>query len=198
MIRQITGTVAYVAEHYIVIDVHGVGYQLHTSIGPKLTLDQTVTLHTYLAVRENALELYGFQSLDELELFMLLLELPKIGPKSAAQIMAQADVDLLRLSVLSDDPVHLSKLSGIGAKTAEKIVQGLKDKFEHYAGAYEHAHDAAGSVHGTVTSDAIDALVALGYPQADARRTIHTVQKEHPTHSDANQLVKEALKMLNS
>lgn len=196
MIRRISGTVVDCAEQFIVVDVNGVGYLLYTPNATSYTLDKDVTLYTHLAVRENILDLYGFATRDELELFELLLGLPKIGPKSALQILSQADMDLIKTAVINDDPAHLSKLSGIGKKTAEKIVQGLADSFESYAGAYtQSSQQTAATTH---TNDAIDALISLGYPQSDARKVVQQVVAENTKLETANDLVKEALKILSS
>ena len=184
---MLTGTIADVRVSEVVIDVGGVGYlvALQVGRGGELALGAKLSLHTYLAVREDALDLYGFFSRDDLEMFELLIELPKIGPKSALQILSQADVELLKKAVASEDPVYLSKMSGIGKKTAEKIVLGLKDKFE----GMEHV---GGTQQGT--SDVIDALVTLGYSQKEAR---DAVQKLSPEVTDTNARVKEALRSLS-
>lgn len=187
---MISGTLLQILPQGVVVDVAGVGYLVATPYTSNPTIGEKLTLHTYLAVRETALDLYGFQEQDELELFELLLTLPKIGPKSALQILAQANLPLLKTAILNNDPEHLSKMSGIGKKTAEKIVTGLKDRFTDIAVAEHQAEN-------THTTDAIDALVALGYPQSDARKIIQQQQNTHP-HFSTNDLVREALKMLGS
>jgi len=193
MIRHIRGTVADITEGQVVVDVSGIGYLIHTAATPEhFTLEEEVTFHTYMAVQERALDLYGFLTRDELELFTLLLSLPKVGPKSAIQILQKADVELLKNSVLNNDASHLSKMSGIGKKTAEKIVVGLKEKFEDFAGSY-NTSSGTDAILPPYTVDAIDALIALGYPQADARKAI---QQLPSTVTTANQAVKEALKEL--
>ena len=193
MIRHIRGVIADITESQVVIDVQGVGYLVHVHVTPEhFTLDTELKLHTYMAVQERAQDLYGFSTRDELELFTLLLSIPKVGPKSAMQIMQKADSELLKSSVLSEDASHLSKMSGIGKKTAEKIVLGLKDKFEHFAGVYTTEAGAEAPLP-PYTVDAIDALIALGYPQSDARKAIQTLPS---TVSNANEAVREALKEL--
>jgi Holliday junction DNA helicase RuvA len=193
MIRHINGTIADITEGQVVIDVHGIGYLVYVGVSPEhFTLEQEIKLHTYMAVQERAQDLYGFQSRDELELFTILLTIPKVGPKSAMQIMQKADVELLKTSVLSEDPSHLSKMSGIGKKTAEKIVLGLKDKFENFAGAYVNSSGEETPLP-PYTVDAVDALIALGYPQSDARKAI---QQLPDTVTTANEAVREALKEL--
>ena len=142
-------------------------------------------LHTHLAVRENALDLYGFRTTEELEMFELLIELPGIGPKSALQIMSQADVPLLRKAALSGDAGYLSKISGIGKKSAEKIVTGLRDKLG--------ASDIGMADYSQIDHDVIDALITLGYSQKDSRDAL---QKMSADVVDTNARIKAALKLL--
>lgn len=198
MIRQLSGTIAGHTANSVVVDVHGVGYLVYTSVpGIQFEIGSKITLHTYLAVRETALDLYGFQLLDELEIFELLLKLPKIGPKSAAQILSQADITLLKEAVLQNDPTYLSKMSGIGKKSAEKIVAGLKEKFEaldiEIVGT--GTPGATGVGQSDFASDTIDALIALGYPPNDARRAVNQLSA---TVTNANDAVREALKFLSN
>ncbi len=187
MIRQLRGSIAHIDIGTLVLDIGGVGYQVAVSAQPKAKLGDEITLHTHLAVRETALDLYGFETRDELEIFELLLTIPKIGPKSALQVLSQADIELLKQAVLTNDASYLSKLSGIGKKTAEKIVSELSDSFSERfdtAGAY--------GASGTDTNDVIDALVALGYPLSDVRGAI----KELPEDISPGEAVKQALRYL--
>lgn len=198
MIRQLSGIVAGHATNSVVIDVHGVGYLVYTSsLGTQFKIGSEITLHTYLAVRETALDLYGFQLLDELEIFELLISLPKIGPKSASQILSQADISLLKEAVRNEDPTYLSKMSGIGKKSAEKIVAGLKEKFETSSigivGSEES--DTVSAEQADLASDTIDALIALGYTPNDARKAIAGLP---PDITSANEAVREALKFLST
>ena len=194
MIRHISGTIIDAAPDSVVLDVRGVGYLVYTAIdGTSLDRSVPVSFWTYQAVRETALDLYGFGTRDELEIFELLLTLPKIGPKSAISIMAQADIALLKKAVLSDDPTYLSKMSGIGKKSAEKIVAGLKDKFDDLDGFVGDNNEEQPTT--THQADAIDALVSLGYPQADARRAVQSLPADI---TDPSTAVREALKLLST
>ncbi len=187
-----TGTVMEIGENFLVIDVRGLGYQVFTPRATRFTFGDAATLHTHLAVRENALDLYGFTDQDDLWLFERLIDLPKIGPKSALQIMTQADSDMIREATISNDPARLSKMSGIGKKSAEKIVAGLKDKFE--------GHVSTGMTDVTPTNEAtdtIDALIALGYPPSEARRVVLEVLTEHPDPVSASEIVKISLRRLS-
>lgn len=188
MIAKLTGEVVDVGLASIVLQVGGVGYLVAITNGSGFKLGTTISIHTYLAVRENALDLYGFNTRDELAMFHELIKLPKIGPKTAMQILSQADLETLKKSVQTNDPVYLSKMSGIGKKSAEKIVTGLKDIFDDGAFLGE-------SSHGNQTdSDVIDALIALGYSQRDA---IQAVQKIPPEIVDTNARIKNALKYID-
>ena len=193
MIRKIRGTVVDRGTTYVVLDVNGIGYLVYTSkVGTNFEVDSEVSLWTHLAVRENALDLYGFLTHEELEIFELLLTLPKIGPKSAIQILSQADIELLKKAVLSEDPTYLSKMSGIGKKSAEKIVVGLKDKFEDMVGATEGGAYGAGI--DSHISDTVDALIALGYTSSDARNAVKKLPGDIKNTNDA---IREALRQLS-
>ena len=194
MIRRLTGTIVHTEITSVVLDVAGVGYLIHTSKpGIDFKLESQQTFWTYLAVRETALDLYGFVIHDELEIFELLLGLQKIGPKSAAQILAQADLPLLKQAVAQDDAIYLSKMSGIGKKTAEKIVAGLREPFE----ARGYGVNAAGQPHfepSTWQQETIDALITLGYPQKDARDAVQALPAEI---GDTSAALKAALRDLS-
>jgi Holliday junction DNA helicase RuvA len=196
MIRQIRGIAVDTHPTHVVLDVHGVGYLVYTTAKTGVAFGEETTLHTYLAVRETALDLYGFTTKDELSFFELLLTLPKVGPKTAMQILSQADIALLQNSIISQDANHLSKMSGMSKKTAEKIVLGLKDKFEEAL----YTHDENGVTHSSektsFMSDTIDALITLGYPQSDARKVVQQLIVEKPEITKANDAIKEALKLL--
>ncbi len=187
MIRILSGTILEGNMGSVVLDVHGVGYLIHiqSGHGEKLLLGERLSLHTHLAVREDSLTLYGFFNRDDLALFEHLIDLPKIGPKSALQILSQASAELIKKSVASGDPEHLHKMSGMGRKTAEKIVQGLKDIFDTQlaVGSYERGD-----------SDVIDALTTLGYSQKEARDVVGRLSAEA---TDTNARVKEALRLLS-
>lgn len=196
MIRHITGTVTDVHPTHVVVDVQGIGYLLFISTRTVCMPGTKTKLYTHLAVRENALDLYGFPNPEELSLFELLLTLPKIGPKSALQILSQADSELLRTCIANDDAAQLSKLSGMSKKTAEKIVLGLKDAFEDSAYTYAPKTEAQSDTQNALMHDAIDALISLGYPHADARKAIQQLAAQKPPIANVNDAIKEALKML--
>lgn len=190
MIRLVSGDVTSVTGSGVVVLVGGLGYLVHTSKKAALLPGDTTTLHTYLAVRETALDLYGFLTDIELQCFELLLTIPKIGPKSAMQILDAADVTLIIEAVNLGDAAHLTKLSGIGKKTAEKIVTELKDKIEvltFVTGAI--TPDA----HTEAYNDAFDTLLTLGYNPVNVRRVLEELGQGESTST----LVKQALQKLS-
>lgn len=168
----------------ILLDVNGVGYKVFTHIGD---LEQRkapeLELFTYLAVRENALDLYGFTTKEELDFFELLLTVSGIGPKSAMAILSVASITTLKTAISTEDSSHLTKVSGIGKKNAEKIVLELKDKIGTYVfdGKLE-SHDG----------DAIEALKALGYSERESREAL-----KKATGETTEEKVRAALKNLN-
>jgi Holliday junction DNA helicase RuvA len=192
VIRSLTGTIKDIGENEIVVDVRGVGYVVAT---PTLTNDYqegaSVHLHTYLAVRETAMDLYGFPDKTELEMFQLLLGIPKVGPKSALQIMTQATPALLAEAAEKNDGSYLHKLSGIGKKTAENIVEFLHKKLDSLPHTVSSQAETT-SLNQTQT-DAMDALVSLGYDANTAREVILEIAEEGAT---VNSLITKALKQI--
>lgn len=186
---MISGVLAHVEPQRVVVDVGGVGYLIHTTSTESTgRVGQAVSFHTYLAVRETALDLYGFSDIRARETFELLLTIPKIGPKSALQVLEAASVSLLQEAVQLQDAGHLSKLSGIGKKTAENIVLGLKDKLEVTIG--DQTRTALPQ--SAAVQDAFDALLALGYTAPDIR----TALEKAPEDTDAQALVRFGLREL--
>jgi Holliday junction DNA helicase RuvA len=190
MIRSLTGTIDDVGENWLVVNVHGVGYLVGCpTLQNHFTEGSTVTLHTYLAVRETALDLYGFPEKAELAMFELLLNIPKVGPKSALQILCQATPTLLVEAAQKNDGVYLHKLSGIGKKTAENIVQYLHSKLDILPTSISSPVDHLTNIQ----TDAIDVLVSLGYDMSTARETILEISVADST---VNTLVTQALKQI--
>lgn len=183
---MLEGTVVLVEEQEVTVDVRGVGYLVRTISSTTPHIGQSIRFFTYLAVRETALDLYGFVDRRSLELFELLLTVPKIGPKSALQVLEQASPDLLQEAVALEDPGHLSKLSGIGKKTAENITQGLKGKLELPTSAIEKGSGIR------INNDAFDALVTLGYSPQSVRDALQSVDQSADTQTQ----IKEVLRQL--
>ena len=188
MISRIEGNIALVTEKFIVIDVSGVGYKVNVSpeVIVKSKKGSRVSFWTHLAVRENALDLYGFETIDELNFFEMLIDISGIGPKSALGIIGTESIDTLKKAIASGDTSYLTKVSGIGKKTAEKIIIELRDKL------VAHKEEAGGTTLRT-ESDALEALKSLGYSNSEAREALRKVSSEK---IDTSARVKEALKIL--
>jgi Holliday junction DNA helicase RuvA len=187
MIGYLEGTVAAVRRGFAIVSAGGVGYKVFATREclARLKPAEEAALWTHLAVREAVLDLYGFSTEEELRLFELLLTVSGIGPKSALAILDIATVETMRSAIGGGNAGYLTKVSGIGRKTAEKIVLELKDK----VGAA--AEGSAASLHGE--EEALEAMRALGYSQAEARDALRTVPPEIERASDR---LREALRML--
>ena len=200
MYAYIKGTIEYIADEYVVMDNHGIGYRIFVP-GNALTSLRTgeeQTLYTHFAVREDALQLYGFLSQDDLDLFRKLLGVSGVGPKGALGILSVMNADDLRFAILSDDAAAISRAPGIGKKTAQKVILELKDKldlldaFEKKAANTELA--AAGEA-GSAQADAVMALTALGYGNTEAMKAVRKAASENDA-ADAETLIKMALKLM--
>lgn len=187
MIARLSGKVTYKGIHHIIIDVGGVGYQVYltaTAMGIAPAEGEEYSCFTYLAVRENAMDLYGFENQAELEFFELLLTVSGIGPKSAMGILSVAPVDLLKKAIGSGEAAHLTQVSGIGKKTAEKIVVELKDKLGAGEGSEGFSSEDA---------DALEALQSLGYSLSEARDALQNIPSDA---GDTKEKLSAALRFL--
>ena len=187
MIGHLKGTLLHQDLKSIILDVSGVGYKIFTNTAIlESKKEQILEFWTYLAVRENALDLYGFKTKEELNFFELLVSsVSGIGPKSAMGIMSVASLANLRHAIATGDTSHLTKVSGVGKKNAEKIVLELKDKLEGLS------TDMSSTISGDV--DALEALKALGYGEREAREAL----KKTSDIKDTGEKVKKALKLLS-
>ena len=190
MIARIEGTIVHMTEKFIVVDVSGVGYKafVTTDTIASCRTDDTISLWTYMAVRENSLDLYGFPTISEMSFFELLLDVSGIGPKSALSILTVAPIDILKKAIATGDTSYLNKVSGIGKKTAEKIVIELRDKLK----AFKDEDGTPSTLR--AESDVIEALKALGYSQNEARDALKEVSA---SIEGTNARIKEALKILS-
>jgi holliday junction DNA helicase RuvA len=187
MIAKIKGKIAYLRDHYAVVDVAGVGYKIFITdfaMGKMAGLEE-VELFTYTHVREDILALYGFLTLDELEMFELLISISGIGPKAGLGILTIADPKTIRTAIVTEDSSILTRVSGVGKKTAERVILELKNKIAELPG------DDQGMAR--ADSEAIEALVSLGYSGAQAREALKTVPE---SVKDVSERVRTALKGL--
>ena len=200
MIAFVRGTAVDMTENSVIVEAGGIGYEIYMT-GTDLSqihMGEEVKIHTYFNVREDAMQLYGFRSKDDLQMFRLLLGVNGVGPKAAVGVLAGITADELRFAILSDDVKTLSKAPGIGKKTAQKLILELKDKMK-LEDAFElklvHEQEKAVAGLGEISDgrqEAVEALVALGYSSTDALRAVRKVTDVAP--DDVEGLLKAALK----
>ncbi|MDO8592700.1 MAG: Holliday junction branch migration protein RuvA [bacterium] len=190
MISYIKGKIIHKGAGFAVAEVNSIGYQIFVSplFYADLPLGLEVEFYTHQYVREDALNLFGFKSLAELELFELLLSVSGIGPRSALGVLSIAGAADIKESIARGDPALLTKVSGIGRKTAERVVLELREKIGKLVGG---DGKTAGSQLGS--SDEIDALMALGYSLAQAREALNGVDNKL---TDSGERIRQALKRL--
>ncbi len=202
MIQFIRGKLVSVEEDRAIVDVNGVGYGIFMSLQSLSLMPQTgseVQLHTYLNVKEVYIQLFGFLTRDDLMIFRLLIGVNGIGPKGGQAILSVLSPDDLRFAVLAGDVKAISAAPGIGKKTAEKLILELRDKLK-IEDALEHkvsetvdsGRTGKGADH--VQSEAVQALVALGYGSTEALRAVKQVPSDEGT--DVESVLKAALKIL--
>ncbi len=194
MFAYIKGKLAIKSTDYVVIDVGGVGYKIFapTSTINKLgEIGSEAMVHTHYHVREDNISLYGFATAEELRMFELLIGVSGVGAKSANTILANISPSKFALSVITNDVKELTKLPGIGAKSAQRIILELKDKLktEESVSANEVFTDNF-QVGNDTLSEAVSALQVLGYPQRDAQKAVSSVNAEGLS---VEEIIKKAL-----
>ena len=202
MIASVKGKLEGVTTDSVIIDVNGMGVEVivpNNVIGRLPKQDEAIKLHTYLHIREDAMQLFGFLEKEDLDFFKLLITVNGIGPKAAIAILSSMSTDVLTFAILSEDIKTIEKAQGIGAKTAKKLVLELKDKVGVInAKAVELRSDSSPFISLTIGSaikeEASQVLEALGYSRTEAMKAITAIEiTEEMTSED---LVKSALKNL--
>lgn len=200
MIQYIRGELATLEEDRIIVDVGGIGYGIFMSVQSMSSLPPVgseVRIYTYLNVKEDAMQLFGFLTRDDLSVFKLLIGVNGIGPKGGQAVLSVLSPDDLRFAVLSNDVKAISAAPGIGKKTAEKVILELKDKLS-LEDALDHAVSGQSDNHsvqnggGEVQSEAVQALVALGYGSTEALKAVKQIEISEDT--DVETVLKKALK----
>lgn len=187
MIALLTGKVVGLKGSSVILDVHGVGYRVMVStyaLG-KLAGQDEVTLHIHTHVREDQFSLFGFLEEDELNVFELLISVSGVGPKMALGILSIADTNTIRAAVVERDPTILTRISGVGKKTAEKIIVELQNKVT--------AAEVTGRASISADQDAIEGLMALGYSASQAREVLKDIPSDITTPGER---IRYALKSL--
>jgi Holliday junction DNA helicase RuvA len=172
MIGKIRGKIEAVKENYVIVDVHDVGYKINMNgySLAKIAGKETVEIFIHTHVREDALALFGFLSEEELEMFELLISISGIGPKVALGILSIASPKTIKTAIVNEDPSILTKVSGIGKKTAGRVILELKNKVGTIS---QDDKDET-----TDDSNAIEALMTMGYSPLEAREALKAVSAD--------------------
>ena len=196
MIYQITGQVILKEQDFVVLDLNGFGLKIISSMNTinNLSLNVTATLMTYLHVREDILDLYGFYSKIEKQIFLLLIGINGIGPKLAITIISNIDPEIFKKNIINSDIEALVAIPGIGTKTAKRIIIELKDKFTNNDD-FSTLDDHNNSI---LYTDSLKGLLSLGYKSIEVRSVLNNLLKNDDFNGDIEKIIKEALKELNS
>jgi len=197
MYEYIKGNIEYISQDYLVIDNNGIGYKIFTSSNTLTNIktnENNTKIFTYLHVREDDMSLYGFMTKEEIDIFKLLLTVSKIGPKVGLSIMSTISPSQFALSLASEDVSVLSKASGVGSKTAKRIILELKDKFKNTITNIES--DIVSEINGSNNDveEAITALLTLGYTKTEIDSVI---KKVNLNDYKVEELIKVALRELS-
>lgn len=187
MIAEIQGRIASVKANSVVVMVGGIGYQVLISAytAGKIVLEEEAHFYTYTHVREDALQLFGFLDPTELEMFELLISISGVGPKVGLSILAIADPKTIRTAVVNRDPSILTNVSGVGKKTAERIIIELQNKVSNI-----DIHESGAALAG---QEALEALTSLGYSVSQAREALKAVPEDV---TDISTRIRKALQQL--
>ena len=191
MIAYLKGEIIHTTDKFIILNTGNIGYKVSVTPGAILRCEEgkEISLFIYTAVRENSIDLFGFINKEELSFFELLLDVSGIGPRSALSIIGLAPIETVKSAIATGDIAYLNKVSGIGKKTAEKIIIELRDKLQNYKNI-----DGASSAL-REEGDIIEALKSLGYSQNEARDALKQVPA---TTEGANARIKEALRIISN
>lgn len=197
MIAYIKGELAGVFDNYIVIENNGIGYKIYVSsryIEHSPSLHSETKVYTYMHVREDDISIYGFDSIEEREIFEILIGISGVGPKAAMSILSALSVHELKLAVVSEDVKVLTRANGIGAKGASRIILELKDKLkmEDMIDAAYNESISVNNVRADVQSDVVKALISLGYSSQEASNAIKKVDNREGMSDE--DLLKAALR----
>ena len=192
MISYIKGEVVKKGIDYLILENNNIGYYISTSLSTlnKVSEKERAVLLTYMHIREDLIALYGFLSSDEIDLFKKLITVNGIGPKAGLSVLSTYETNTVKEIILKEDAVRLSKVPGIGKKTASKIILELKDK----VGSQEELQGGEISPISNEMYDVSDALTALGFSPAEIKRTLESMDLSEKTEND---IIKEALKNMN-
>ncbi len=191
MIAHVSGVVAEKFANSVIVDVHGVGYEIQVPLGDyeQAMLHDEVKFYTYHHIREQSQDLFGFSSLAAKKLFELLITVQGIGPKAALSILSLGDSETVRNAIANSDTAYISKASGVGKKSAERVVVDLHDKVGL---ALRNNNDVLGNSQlVTANDEALEALMALGYSLNDATQALEGVSTDLSTADRVTEALKQ-------
>lgn len=200
MISYIRGELISIEEEKVIVDVGGVGFGIFMpgqAMNMLPAIGEEVKLHTFMNVREDAMQLFGFLTRDDLKVFKLLIGVSGIGPKGGLSILSHLSPDELRFAVMAHDVKAISGAPGIGKKTAEKLIIELKDKLsieEVLERGEASESNAVSGISNQIQTEAVQALVALGYGNAEALKAVKKVDVNDET--TVEDVLKQALKFI--
>lgn len=200
MIARLTGKLIHKSVDYLIIDVNGVGYQLFVPLSTYYKLPEPideVSLNTYLHVREDALILYGFHSIDEKNIFLKLISISGIGPRLAMSILSGISSSDLVNAVELQDVTKLVVIPGVGKKTAQRIALELKDKLKHLEHAKEVKTIGIGYEDIKMREDVLSALINLGYKKNLAENALNIALREHKDEKSLEKILKITLNIIS-
>jgi Holliday junction DNA helicase RuvA len=195
MIAFLKGKLVQREPTFVVVDVQGVGYQLHISLQTfsDIKEQENVMLYTHLNIREDAHVLFGFSSLAEKKLFQQLISVNGVGPSTAIVMLSYLNSNELKTAIVREDAASLQAIKGIGGKTAQRVIIELRDKLKKET--WEESQPAISlGPHNTMRNEALSALLTLGLPRAAAEKSVDTVLKKSGNTITLEDLVKQALK----
>lgn len=199
MIASLTGRLAFKAPTYLVLDVHGVGYEVFIPLSTYYglpTLSESISLSIHTHVREDAIQLFGFLMSQEKEAFVLLTSVSGVGPKLALSVLSALPVPDLVTAILSGNVEKLTTVPGIGNKSASRLVLELKDKVGKLHPGVVPASDSPRQGQDALFDDALSALVNLGYRPQDAKEALKQVKKSNSESIVLKDMIRESLKEL--
>jgi Holliday junction DNA helicase RuvA len=194
MYYYIKGTLVQKGDNFIVVDADGVGYMINTSLTTITNIGETgtaVTAYTYLHVREDAMELFGFASVEEKNMFLKLISVSGVGPKAALSILSVTTPAKFAVAVITNDVKTITKAAGVGPKLAQRVILELKDKMKNEELNID-ADEEIGEIPSDSRNEAISALIVLGYSPNDAQKAVKNID---PSLS-VEEIIKKALSSL--
>jgi len=195
MIAYIDGKLTHKDPTYVIIDVNGIGYQVRISLSTYSSLPdgERCKLHTYLHIKEDAHTLYGFTTSAEKDIFLHLISISGVGPNTGLMIISSLSVEEIQQAIVREDVRTIQHVKGIGAKTAQRIILELKDKIKKEV-LLSDSSPALSVAHNTVRSEALSALVTLGFAKNVAEKTLDNIIKREGGNLSVEELIKFALK----